>query len=47
MAWRAARRGGERVDTRRAPALFHVNHVQLALVIVMVFVASAMARGLG
>jgi putative membrane protein len=47
MAWRAARRRGERVDTSRAPALFQVNHVQLALVIVMVFVASAMARGLG
>jgi putative membrane protein len=47
MAWRAARRRGERVDTSRARALFQVNHVQLALVIVMVFVASAMARGLG
>jgi putative membrane protein len=47
MAWRGARRRGERVDTSRAPTLFQVNHVQLALVIVMVFVASAMARGLG
>ena len=47
MAWRTARRRGERVDTSRARALFQVNHVQLALVIVMVFVASAMARGLG
>ena len=47
MAWRAARRRGERVDTSRAGALFQLNHVQLALVIVMVFVASAMARGLG
>jgi putative membrane protein len=47
MAWRGARRRGERVDTSGAPTLFRVNHVQLALVIVMVFVASAMARGLG
>jgi len=47
MAWRGARRRGERVDTRHALALFQVNHVQMALVIVMVFVASAMARGLG
>jgi len=47
MAWRADRRRGERVDTSRAGALFQLNHVQLALVIVMVFVASAMARGLG
>jgi hypothetical protein len=34
------------VDTGPARALFQVNHVQLALAIVMVFVASAMARGL-
>ena len=47
LAWRAARRRGERVDTNRARVLFQVNHVQSALVIVMVFVASAMARGLG
>jgi putative membrane protein len=47
MAWRGARRRGERADTSRAPTLFRVNHVQLALVVVMVFVASAMARGLG
>jgi putative membrane protein len=46
MAWRAARRRGERVDTSQARALFQVNHIQLALAIVMVFVASAMARGL-
>jgi putative membrane protein len=46
IAWRAARRRGERVDTSRARALFQVNHIQLALAIVMVFVASAMARGL-
>ena len=46
MAWRGARRRGERVDTSRAPTLFRLNHVQLALVVVTVFVASAMARGL-
>ncbi|HEY7140126.1 MAG TPA: DUF2214 family protein [Methylomirabilota bacterium] len=47
MAWRAARRRGERVDTSRARALFQVNHVQMALVIVMIFVASAVAHGVG
>jgi len=46
MQWRAALRRGERVDTSRARALFQVSHVQMALVVVMVFVASAMARGL-
>jgi putative membrane protein len=46
MAWRKAHRAGTRVDTSRAPALFQVSHLQLALTVVMVFVASAMARGL-
>jgi putative membrane protein len=46
MAWRKTHRAGARVDTSRAPALFQVSHVQLALTVVMVFVASAMARGL-
>jgi putative membrane protein len=46
MAWRKAHRRGARVDTSRAPALFRVSHIQLALTVVMVFVASAMARGL-
>jgi putative membrane protein len=46
MGWRRARRRGEAVDTGRARALFHVNHAQLAIVVLMVFVASAMARGL-
>ena len=46
MGWRQARRRGVRVDTSRARALFQVSHIQLALTVVMVFVASAMARGL-
>jgi putative membrane protein len=46
IGWRQARRRGARVDTNRARALFQLNHVQLLLAIVMVFVASAMARGL-
>jgi putative membrane protein len=47
MRWRAAVRGGGTPDTSAARALFTVNHVQLALVVVMVFVASFMARGFG
>jgi putative membrane protein len=46
IGWRQARRRRTRVDTSRTRGLFQLNHVQLALVIVMVFVASAMARGL-
>jgi putative membrane protein len=48
MRWRQARRRGARVgvDPGQARALFKVNHIQLALALVMVFVASAMARGL-
>jgi putative membrane protein len=46
IRWRQARRLGARVDTSPARALFMVNHIQLALALVMVFVASAMARGL-
>jgi putative membrane protein len=46
LRWRQAYRRGVRVDTSQAPALFQVNHIQLGLAVVMVFVASAMARGL-
>ena len=46
IAWRKGHRRGARLDTRQAPALFRVTHIQLALTVVMVFVASAMARGL-
>ena len=47
MRWRAAVRGGGTPDTSAARALYHANHVELALVVVMVFVASFMARGFG
>jgi uncharacterized membrane protein len=35
------------VDTTPARALYVHNHIELALVVVMVFVASFMARGFG
>jgi putative membrane protein len=47
MRWRAVVRGGGIPDTSAARALYHANHVELALVVVMVFVASFMARGFG
>ena len=47
MRWRAVVRGGGTPDTSAARALYHVSHVELALVVVMVFVASFMARGFG
>ena len=45
MRWRAAVRAGEQPDTGRARALYIINHVQLGIVVLMVFVASFMARG--
>ncbi len=47
IRWRAAMRGSGTPDTSAARSLYHLNHVQLALVVVMVFVASFMARGFG
>jgi putative membrane protein len=45
--WRAAVRRGERPDTARAEALARTSVLQAGLVVVMVLVATAMARGLG
>jgi len=47
IGWRRAVRRGGAPDTSAARALFHLNHVELALVVVIVFVASFMARGFG
>jgi putative membrane protein len=47
IRWRAAMRGGGAPDTSAARSLYHLNHVELALVVVMVFAASFMARGFG
>jgi putative membrane protein len=47
IRWRIARGRGGMPDTSRARGLFVVNQVQLALVVLMVFVASLMARGVG
>jgi putative membrane protein len=47
IRWRREQKQGVAPDTSWAAALSHLNHVQLALVVLMVFVASFMARGLG
>ena len=47
LRWRAAVRRGGVPDTAAARALYQVNHVQMVLVVTMVFVAAFMARGFG
>ncbi len=47
IGWRRRRARGLAPDTAAAPVLYAINHVELALVVVMVFVASFMARGFG
>ena len=45
--WRMQLRRGQTPDTSRARALYLVNHIEMALVVLIVFVASFMARGFG
>lgn len=47
IRWRRARALGRHIDLAPARALFVISHVQMALVVVIVFVASFMARGFG
>ena len=47
IRWRMARARGLWPDTSRARALYVINHVELALLLLIVFAASFMARGFG
>jgi len=47
IRWRGALRRGGAPDVSAARALYGVNHVEMVIVVVMVFVASFMARGFG
>ncbi|HEU0012337.1 MAG TPA: DUF2214 family protein [Longimicrobium sp.] len=47
VRWRMQVQRGEAVDTSRAPLLARISRIQLALVVAMVFAATAMARGMG
>lgn len=47
IRWRIQRKGGQAPDTSRARTFYLINHVEMALVVLMVFVAAFMARGFG
>ena len=47
IRWRIQLKRGQAPDTSRAPAFYLVNHIEMALVVLMVFVAAFMARGFG
>jgi putative membrane protein len=47
IGWRRAIARGARPDTSRARTLYIVDHIQMALVVAIVFVAAFMARGFG
>jgi putative membrane protein len=47
IRWRVQLGRGQSVDTSAARSLYTINHIELAIVVVMVFVASLMARGIG
>jgi putative membrane protein len=47
IRWRMAVGRGVQPDTSRARELYLVNHIEMALVVLMVFAASFMARGIG
>jgi len=47
IRWRRTLGRGEVPDTSGARALYLVNHIEMALVVIIVFAASFMARGFG
>ena len=47
IRWRAARGRGRVPDISSARALYVVTHIEMALVVLIVFVAAFMARGFG
>ena len=47
IRWRRRVRRGQTPDTSRARALYVVTHIEMALVVIIVFVATFMARGFG
>lgn len=47
LKWRRAASRGESIDLGKAKTFALISHVQLAIVLVMVFLATAMARGIG
>ena len=47
IRWRQLRGRGQVPDTSGARGLYIVNHVEMAVVVIIVFVAAFMARGFG
>jgi putative membrane protein len=47
IRWRVAIKRGERPDTRAAPRFARISFLQAGLVVLMVLLATAMARGYG
>jgi len=47
IRWRRTLAGGQVPDTSRARAFYVISHMEMALVVAMVFVAAFMARGFG
>jgi putative membrane protein len=47
IRWRRQLGRGEKPDTSRARTLYLINHIEMGLGVIMVFVASFMARGFG
>jgi len=47
MQWRIRKRKNEPIDFSSARLLARLSHIELGLVVIIVFVATAMARGLG
>lgn len=45
IRWRRTLRQGRTPDTTSAPTLFKISHAEMALVLIIVFVAAFMARG--
>jgi putative membrane protein len=47
LRWRAQIRRGQAPDTSRARVFYVISHVEMTLVVLIVFVAAFMARGFG
>jgi putative membrane protein len=47
IRWRQLRGRGQTPDTSGARTLYLINHIQMAVVVIIVFVAAFMARGFG
>ena len=47
IRWRIQRSRGRALSTSRAHTLYVINHIEMGLIVVIVFIASFMARGFG